>query len=447
MGSQVCEADLTLGSCDCGPPVPSGGTGGAAGGTRATAGKAGASEGGSAAHAGSEPVAGESTGEAGAPMGPGGAAGTPNATGEGGTGDEGGGGPCGLGDVQGCRCDDQVLGHRDCVSGAFGDCNCQAFVPDVVMPGCVSKPEVCNQLDDDCDGVVDEQFACPDASVKNTQPFGRGVYLGGHTSSQCGSSLLQRFWPTLAPNYVGGLSCSVSQLSFPEFDEGLYFVSAGVYRKTSAPTPTKLPTPACFALSMQSIGFDGAGTLHYACAGILRRGDGEVLTGSVGNIVAVLSDGRVIVTRGGPTSDSQFVVLGRDGSELARFPPYGMFSGRVSPAPASASTAGNRAYVGLTRSFQQNGQGPLEILVYAVDEDSTFRMVRRLAMPSSFGSYVVVSDGTVFAYSLPTVNRNVTAYLPNDTTKVAWKDTDTPAFQTGNDRTLLVGPLNPNLDP
>jgi hypothetical protein len=352
-----------------------------------------------------------------------------------------------VGDIQGCRCDDQVLGRRDCESGAFGDCNCQAFVQDVVKPGCVVNPEVCNQVDDDCDGVVDEQFACPDASVKNTQPFERAVYLGGNVSSQCGSNVLQRFWPTLAPNYVGGLSCSSDWFVFPEFDDGLYYELGGVYRKTTANQGTKLPTPSCSPLSDNSFGFDAEGTLHYLCSGILRRGDGDVIAGSVDGLAAVLADGRVIVTRGGPTFDSQFVVLARDGSELARFPPAGMFSGRVRPSTASVSTVGNTAYVGLTRSLQPNGQGPLEILVYAVDEDSTFRMVRRLATPTSFASFIVLSDGTVLARSYSGADNNVMAYLPNNTSTLAWRSTDTPAFQTINDYTLVVGPLTPNLDP
>lgn len=437
-GLQICADDGVLGSCECRPVDAAGGggqstaggddgvlDGGGMSGESAALGGAGAADGGAGFEAGGWASAG--------------------ASGEGGVDD--GGSPCTLGDVQGCRCDDDVVGRRECDNGSFGACNCQVLSTEEPAVGCEPKSESCNELDDDCDGSVDEHFVCSDDSVRHAVPFERAVYLDGSTSpGACSAVVLQRFWPTLAASYIPGAGCNTNQLLFPEFDDGLYYGAGSLFRRTSSPPDAKLSTPWCSSFSGLSFGFDGQGLLHYACGGILYRGDGEIITGSINNVVAVLADGRVVVTRRGWWANTQYVVLSPSGAEIVRFPYEGMFSGDVSPVSASATTAGNTAYLGLVRTYDDGATERTEVLVYMVDTDSALRLVRRLPVPA-LGTFLVVSDGTVFVRSVSGVNQTVTAYLPDHTSKIVWRTTDTPAVKPHASRLLLAGPIEPVFEP
>ncbi len=64
---------------------------------------------------------------------------------------------CGDGVVQaGEECD---LASRSCVTGC-GSGGLQPCLPTCQWAGCMNPPESCNGVDDDCDGVVDNGFAC-----------------------------------------------------------------------------------------------------------------------------------------------------------------------------------------------------------------------------------------------------------------------------------------------
>ncbi|HVY31513.1 MAG TPA: hypothetical protein VHB79_33395 [Polyangiaceae bacterium] len=446
-GEQLCTTDGTLGSCDCGsvggaPSTDSGGSTSGQAGSRAGSGNSEARAGDGAGGSGTSVTEEGGVGTSGATeTSDGNIGGADNGAGAAGAGAEAGGGPCGVGDAQGCRCADYVLGHRDCESGSFGACNCRVTTPEPAAAGCVPKTEICNQVDDDCDGLVDEHFVCRDSTVKNTRPYSRGVYLKASTSSTCGSDVAQRFWPTLDQNHVNGLDCS-NEYWFADFDDRLYRqLGTRVYRKNSV-GETKLSVPPCGS----RFGFDQEGVVYYVCGHDLLRGDGEILTGSIASAVAVLNDGRTIVTRRGPVATTQYVVLDRDGNELVRFPPYGMFSGSVGIAPLASSTAGDAAYVAINRTYVETVTQVSEVMVYEIDPDSVFRLVRRVVVPSLPIRQLVISDGTVFVLSTGGAT-NITAYHPDNTNSVVWHSADSPFFNLPSFGELMAGPLTPVLDP
>jgi hypothetical protein len=320
----------------------------------------------------------------------------------------------------------------------------------------VPEEEWCDGLDNDCNGVADDHFACPDDSVANTAPFSGGIYRTGETPSfPCGSHALQQFWPERASSYRTGLACHVVWYRFRRSDGALYYhdLIDGLFRDgASATTADDVPVamPCKTELPIQPsawFDFDGKGTLHYQCGTQLLRGDGEVVAGSIIESAGVLDDGRVIITR--PSGGvSKFVVLGPQGDELNALPPPGFFTGEIWPMPFATTVRGNTAYVALERVY---GQVLREAVVYEVDEDSNFRLVRRAAISVRMGNYgfedsisLVISDGTVFMVGddpMPSgpPRSLLNVYLPDNTTRVFHQDaepTDGRVFGFG----LVPGP-------
>src|SRR4051812_10702001 len=86
-----------------------------------------------------------------------------------------------------CMCRDGTAGEAVCTAdGTFEACECSAS-----GTGCpVFSEELCDGLDNDCNGEVDDGAVCPDSTVANTEPFTGGVYVLGLASGNC--SALQR---------------------------------------------------------------------------------------------------------------------------------------------------------------------------------------------------------------------------------------------------------------
>jgi hypothetical protein len=351
------------------------------------------------------------------------------------------GGPCRVGDIAGCRCPDDALGYRRCEGASFGGCVCAPSTGTGGSGGCAPTTELCNQADDDCNGVADDGFACPDDTVANTKPFSRAVYLEGNLTSTCTDHVIQRFWPTLAAAPIRGFGCYSSWFLFRKSDEVLFYSDGGRPYQNGAGSAldddVRLETPPCSTAGSR-FGFDEAKTLHYQCSDLLYRGDGELVAGSIDGIVTVLDDGRIVVLRQGPSFRAQYVVLSPQGKELVRFPPPGLFTGTLAVLPRATTVDGNTAYLTLSRDY--GNPSVREYVGYALDEGSNFRLVRRLPLADTIQAALIVPDGTFFFRRIDVNRYVVSAYFANNTTQIVWRDTDTPAIGTTNTFEFYVGP-------
>jgi hypothetical protein len=352
------------------------------------------------------------------------------------------GGPCRAGDVAGCRCPDDALSYRTCDNAAFSACVCSSSTGTGGSGACVPRTELCNQLDDDCNGVADDHFACPDDTVANTKPFSRAVYLQGRLSAVCTDGALQRFWPTLGTP-LRGFGCSTDFWLFRKSDEALFYSYYGRPHRNGAGTgeddDVQLPTPPCSLGGGTRFGFDETKTLHYQCDDVLYRGDGELIAGSIerNGIVGVLDDGRIVVLREGPTLDPHYVVLNPQGRELMRFPPSGLFTGTIIALPRATTLDGNTAYLALRRDYG----GVREYVAYALDEGSNLRLVRRLVLADAVYATHIVPDGTFFFSRYDSANGYViSAHFADNTNQIVWRAADSPEIGTTNTFELVVGP-------
>jgi hypothetical protein len=299
-------------------------------------------------------------------------------------------------------------------------------------------------MDDDCNGVADDHFACPDDSVANTRTFSRAVYFDGSTSSTCTDRVLQRFWPTVGTIPIGGFRCSSDWFLFRKSDEVLFYSEFGrPYLNgtgSTAEDDVQLATPPCSLDGGSRFGFDQEKTLHYQCTDLVYRG-GEIIAGSIerNGIVGVLDDGRIIVLREGLSLSPYFVVLSPRGRELVRFPPPGLFTGTLTALPRATTLDGNSAYLALSREY--GNPRVREYVAYALDEGSDFRLVRRLLLADTIQTVLIIPDGTFFFRRYDaTAAYVISAHFADNTSQVVWRAADTPAIGAGNTLELYVGP-------
>lgn len=407
-GAQVCQVDGTLTACSCTE-------------ADAGAGRAGSGPSSGAGRGGTENVAGEGGASAGGdePGDAGGAGCT-------GTGCDNPG-ECGIGDVAGCRCESAVPGYRICQGGAFDECTCpeagQGGAGSATNGDCVPDPEWCDGLDNDCNGVVDDHFACHDDAVHETftKPYVGGVYLTG-IGLDGGSSAraLQQFWPRLSPAYLHDFDSYADKFRFRRSDGELFYSAtfSGVMHATPG---TDISEPSLCGgksgLSRGGFDFSADNTLHYQCQTSLFRGDEQLLTDGIDVIAGVFDDGRSLVTRKPDYESYVYSVIASDGEELNRFPPAGFYTGRLQVVPYGTSLDGDVAYTLLVRTYDQV---TTELLLYAIDEQSIFRLVRRRIVPSLGFTQLALSDGTIFVADAAFIR----AYLPDNSEQVAYRTTE-----------------------
>lgn len=440
-GAQVCQPDGTISACVCTGLANAGGADSA---TTPPLAEAGAAVAGSTAQGGSGAAS---------------AAGESGVGGEGGFAGEAVGGACNAADVAGCRCPDQLPSYRLCENENFGKCHCGPGSDPVGEVGagdgtCIPSQELCDQLDNDCDGQVDEGFPCPDDTVHNTATPARAAYVvAGASSTQCGEQSLLQVWPVFDGDPIKVNECDAQAYYFRRTDEAIFYSAwpfSGIWRASSGADPIAQSTPGCDGDDVgQTFGFDGAGVLHYRCRDVLYRGDGQIVAGSIGVIAGVLDDGRTIVTRAGDAGGTQLAVVDDSGQELSRFPPPDFYmSGPAHefyPYTSSATVEGNSAYVGLGRRYTLAGeQSRSEVVVYKLDEESIWRFVRRVEMDIGGVSVpVVFADGTVVSLEedldSPGYNSRVVAHLPDNTTKVVWQESEA-GVELQFEPSLQVGP-------
>lgn len=187
--------------------------------------------------------------------------------------------------------------------------------------------------------------------------------------------------------------------------------------------------------------FDAANTLYYQCSDTLRKADGTMVAQPILDLVAVLDDGRVIVTRNGASS-IDYVVLDTAGNELSRLSPSGTFAGTMKPAPEATTVAGNRGYVAYLRQYALR---QTEVVVFRVDENSSWTRVRRVAVPQFGYAQLALSDGTVFIREHDPDNpgeatQRIVAFLPDGSSRVAWHEFDVGSVRTQIGDEMLIGP-------
>jgi hypothetical protein len=288
-------------------------------------------------------------------------------------------------------------------------------------------------LDNDCDGIADNGFPCPDDSVHNTSPFTGGVYLQGALRLG-GDDALQQFWPTLSEDYETGFDSYANDFRFSRLDGTIFYFAtfSGIFRNGTSDTPDDdilLSTAPCdddFYLGDFDV--DATGTLYYECSDVLYR------AGTFSSIAGVLDDGRIVLSRNG------YAVLDAEGRELSRFPPPNFFAGSVGLIPAATTIQDNRAYVALSRRYLPDER---EIIVYRIDPDSTFRFVRRAPVFYSGLYALVLSDGTIFESKSSTVGDFITGYFPDNSSRVVWREEDATTVVSNIYYQLLVGPRLP----
>lgn len=319
---------------------------------------------------------------------------------------------CEPGARQGCDCPASGRGLRIChPSGDFGDCVCAS----VATSGAAGSAgggaggssvgyagftaSVAGSSARGCDAST-----CPNPLVENTEAFNDGVYrVGTTTGSTCGGDALQRIWPTLDSRYYHGFDCQARYYTFRQSDWALvyYTTSRGLLLDIAGNKDNPVVTPPCEWVRPR-VGFDAVGTKHYVCNQTLYRAEAEAIRGSVADLVAVLADGRTIVT----TSDqdgakTDYIAVARDGTELSRLRADEEMTGGVTLAVDAATVNGNRAYVAVLREF---GVGEREIFAYRLDENSHWQFIRRIAIAGTrFGPWqLVLSDGTIIVHSYVT---------------------------------------------
>lgn len=427
-GAQVCQEDGTLTGCSC--TEADAGVGRAGGGPSSGAGPGS-----------TENVSGESgTSAGGDDPGDTGAAGCTGA----GCDDPG---ECGIGDVAGCRCEGIVPGYRLCQDGDFGECACpedgQGGAGGATNGGCVPDPEWCDGLDNDCNGVVDDHFACHDDAVLDTftKPYAGGVYLTGTGLDSANSGrALQQFWPRLSTAYLHEFDPYADKFRFRRSDGELFYSAtfSGVMHATPG-KDTQEPS-LCGGKSGQArpgFDFSAENTLFYQCQSSLFRGNEQLIADGIDAISGVFDDGRSLVTRMLGYESFVYSVIGSDGEELNRFPPAGFYTGRLQVVPDGTSFDGDLAYTLLIRTYDQV---TTELLLYAIDEQSIFRLVRRRIVPSLGFTQLALSDGTILVADAAFVR----AYLPDNNERVAYRATEGIVVRPENTLSraqLVPGPL------
>ena len=297
--------------------------------------------------------------------------------------------------------------------------------------------EACNGTDDDCDGTVDEGEICPDTTVRNTVPFTGGVWYT-HSTSTCGRQKLLQFWPRFDTSfYYSGFDCHADWWMFRPSDDVVFYSAtfSGIFEHSESGADTLLSTPPCEP--REQFGFDAMDRLYYLCGTSLRRGAGELVDNDISRLILVLADGRTVVQR-----SSALAVLGADGSLLGTFDPSATHAGRMTLLPTAATENGNDGFIAYSREL--TGQ-PNEIVVLRVDASSTVRPVRRIPMTTlpGFESVRVISDGTVFVMErdpVTTFDYQIRRFAPDGTNSVVWREAET-TFGVHIDRQILPGPL------
>lgn len=324
--------------------------------------------------------------------------------------------------------------------------NCQATGEIVCSPDgsarCTANAgqafgELCNDEDDDCDGEVDNGNVCPDSTVANTKPFTSGVwYLS--TTGTCGVAYVLQIYPTVnETTYYSSFPCDARWWYFrPGDDELLYSVSfyntIELHNQGQAPT-VLLTSP----VNIRSFGADAQNRTYYLGQDwALRRDYNEILATDVDVLSAVAADGRTLIIR-----DSQLQILSEDGETVVPIDPQAGFSGTVQVRTSTVTVDGNDLFLVYTRQLPS---GQSDIGVFRIDATNQLELVRRqlLAPGTQLGNAIALPDGTILEMTQDpdaTSEQLIRRYAPDGTTSVIWRETETD-FGIHGLTQLMVGP-------
>lgn len=392
--------------------------------------------------AGGAPVGGTSSSDSGHA----GMAGTAGAAGAAGAEDVPNDG-CELGDVAGCACAGES-GQRFCVDGSFGECRCPDPTAGVGGEGGVGGASVeiscdegssCDVADIDCRRA---RLACPSDRVAHALPFDGGIYFEGTLSEGSAErDAVTQIWPKPRSTYFTGFGTYAGRCLFRPGDDALLYhdlVRGIVLNGSSTTTEDDVVqlTPPCGDRVGDDFAFDGSRQLHYRCADTLRRGNGELIARGVATVAGVIGDGRSVVVPEAPSA--AYAVLAADGTELGRLYPADSFTGHITLLPRATTARASTAYVAFLREYEPGA----EVVVYVIDEESRFRLLRRAPVNGIGSAQLVVSDGTFLVREYdPTSSgdQRVYAYLPGGSKRVVWREAETLYVRAHGDGGLLPG--------
>lgn len=300
-----------------------------------------------------------------------------------------------------------------------------------VDPRCAEEKELCNGVDDNCNGLVDEAYSCPaeDNLPVGGVPFEGGLYFVGRASPDgINETAIQRFWPNVATDYVAGFGTYARDLRFRRSDWQLFYTDNQTLRgQVDGP----LETPDCAASAISAFDFDAENTLYYLCDDVLRRGAGEVVAEGVRRMLGATDDGRVLahVLPGGwgHYHDGEFHPADIQISGANAYP--------------SATIQRDRAVVAVLRDAEVVGH---ELMLLQFDEQSHWSVLRRIQSEQTGSNWAGLTDGTSFISQLDpdtTGLRRFLAVLPDGSERPVWREADaTDVFFGGG---FLLGPRDP----
>lgn len=287
-------------------------------------------------------------------------------------------GSCADGERRECACVDGRSGSQTCEGGAYGACLCDADAP-----RCVRHEERCDGTDHDCDGAVDEAWACVDDHmyVPAQAVVGRVWLIVQDT--------IRPILPDVgAPRVLTGVP---SNPVFRPSDGVLFYVSG--YDSTIGPTlyrdevssSTRVLTPPCDFGGRPS--FDALDRMYYWCVGPIWR-DHLVASGPSDGLVGVLASGRPI-----SRAADALVLYDESAHEVTRYIPPSSLGGEV--FASSAWVQGDRAWVTLVRPRRhEDGAWDVpDVFIMTVDADGSWRFMRRVR--TQLGLPLGLPDGSI----------------------------------------------------
>ena len=309
-------------------------------------------------------------------------------------------------------------------------------------PGEPAPHEECNSLDDDCDGLVDDGEICPDTTVRHAVPYFRSVsYIaqqGEEASWSCGRDGQFRFWPHYVGGGVGTPACGC-EIDHRFFNDA---IDSSLRLTMSAGGIFECESGRLTAVAVEPcaprgrIGLSVATGLNYVCSSTVYR-EGVPIVGPVDDLLAVLANGRVVVRRG-----SSVDVVDSDGGLLESLDLSERYEGTMTLLPTAGYDDQDHAYLVAFRTLPDETR---EIVVLVVDPMSRIRQVRRLPVTDIDDSTAVLalSDGAVFAMlpdpDVPGKNL-IRRHAPDGTVGVVWRETMTIGQFIGAERRMIPIP-------